>query len=130
MSDQEHSGPEKLDDESKPTVSTYEKETGVSLSISAPRHATLRQDPEKDAIMSDSEQSTVPSIITDLPLVYGRPDTENLIREAVQSVAKNQRVLIATCGPAGLIEVVRDTAASCIRPDGPAVELHCEQFGW
>ena len=130
MSDQENSGSEKLDDECKPTVSTYEKETGVSFSIATPRPATLREDLEKDVIMSDSEQYTVPSIITDIPLVYGRPDTESLIREAVQSVAKDQRVLIAACGPTSLIEEVRDTAASCIQANGPAVELHCEQFGW
>ena len=107
-----------------------EKETEVSLSVGRPKPTTLREDPEKDAIMSDSEQSTVPSTMNDIPLVYGRPDTESLIREAVYSVAKDQRVLIAACGPIGLIEVVRDTAASCIRANGPAVELHCEHFGW
>lgn len=88
------------------------------------------EDREKDAIMSDSEQSSAPSTVRDLPLVYGRPDTEGLIREAVQSVSKDQRVFIAACGPTSLIEVVRNTTASCIRADGPAVELHCEQFGW
>ena len=107
-----------------------EKETEVSLSIARPKPATLREDPEKDAIMSDSEKSTVPPTVNDIPLVYGRPDTASLIKEAVQSVAKDQRVLVAACGPTGLIEVVRDTAASCIRANGPAVELHCEHFGW
>lgn len=83
--------------------------------------------------MSDSEQSSSAAPATavrDIPLVYGRPDTEALIREAVRSVSKDQRILIAACGPTSLIEVVRNTAASCIRADGPAVELHCEQFGW
>ncbi|ROV92348.1 hypothetical protein VMCG_09144 [Cytospora schulzeri] len=60
----------------------------------------------------------------------GRPDTATLIREAVSSTPPHQRVLVAACGPDGLMRVVRDTTASLIRGDGPGVELHCEQFGW
>ncbi|KAK7746353.1 hypothetical protein SLS53_002312 [Cytospora paraplurivora] len=60
----------------------------------------------------------------------GRPDTAALIREAVSSTPSHQRVLVAACGPDGLMRVVRDTTASLIRGDGPGVELHCEQFGW
>ncbi|EMR62378.1 putative ferric reductase like transmembrane component protein [Eutypa lata UCREL1] len=111
---------------STPPKSAYERETEIRA---APKRMH-GEDREKDAIMSDSEQSSAPSTVRDLPLVYGRPDTEGLIREAVQSVSKDQRVFIAACGPTSLIEVVRNTTASCIRADGPAVELHCEQFGW
>ncbi|KUI55365.1 Ferric/cupric reductase transmembrane component 2 [Cytospora mali] len=60
----------------------------------------------------------------------GRPDTAALIRGAVSSTPSHQRVLVAACGPDGLMRVVRDTTASLIRGDGPGVELHCEQFGW
>lgn len=60
----------------------------------------------------------------------GRPDTATLIREAVSSTPSHQRVLVAACGPDGLMRVVRDTTASLIRGDGPGLELHCEQFGW
>lgn len=60
----------------------------------------------------------------------GRPDTPSLIREAVASTPRNQRVLVAACGPDGLMRVVRDTTARLIVGDGPGVELHCEQFGW
>lgn len=63
-------------------------------------------------------------------LKSGRPDTATLIREAVRSTPPNQRVLVAACGPDGLMRVVRDTTASLISGDGPGVELHCEQFGW
>ncbi|KAK7723173.1 hypothetical protein SLS63_008946 [Diaporthe eres] len=63
-------------------------------------------------------------------LKSGRPDTATLIREAVRSTPPNQRVLVAACGPNGLMRVVRDTTASLISGDGPGVELHCEQFGW
>ncbi|RYP64850.1 hypothetical protein DL771_008565 [Monosporascus sp. 5C6A] len=111
-------------------ISPFEKETGSPLSPSIPSPVFLREDPEKDANISDSEKSLATSSSIELPLIYGRPDTEGLIRAAVQSAAKDQRVLIAVCGPNGLIEKVRNTAASCIHVGGPAVELHCEQFGW
>lgn len=60
----------------------------------------------------------------------GRPDTATLIREAISSTPAQGRVLVAACGPDGLMRVVRNTTASLIRSDGPGVELHCEQFGW
>jgi hypothetical protein len=60
----------------------------------------------------------------------GRPDVASLIRDAVRTTPRNQRVLVAACGPDGLMRVVRDTTAKLIVGDGPAVELHCEQFGW
>lgn len=65
------------------------------------------------------------------PLIKaGRPDAATLIREVVGSTPATQKVLVAACGPAGLMKVTRNTTASVIRADGPAVELHCEQFGW
>ncbi|KAK4229419.1 putative ferric reductase transmembrane component [Podospora fimiseda] len=64
------------------------------------------------------------------PVKTGRPDTASLIRDAVKTTPSNQRVLVAACGPQGLMRVVRDTTASLITGDGPGVELHCEQFGW
>ncbi|KAK3503495.1 ferric reductase NAD binding domain-containing protein [Neurospora crassa] len=60
----------------------------------------------------------------------GRPDMATLIRQAVVGTPSNQRVLVAACGPDGLMHVVRDTTARLIQRDGPGVELHCEQFGW
>jgi hypothetical protein len=64
------------------------------------------------------------------PVTHGRPDAAALIREAVSSTPAHERVLVAACGPSEMMKTVRDTAAKCIRPDGPGVELHCEQFGW
>ncbi|KAB5515238.1 ferric reductase NAD binding domain-containing protein [Coniochaeta sp. 2T2.1] len=63
-------------------------------------------------------------------MTAGRPDVATLIREVVQGTPRNQRVLVASCGPQSLMTVVRDTTATLVRADGPAVELHCEQFGW
>jgi predicted ferric reductase len=64
------------------------------------------------------------------PVKAGRPDAASLIRDAVRTTPRNQRVLVAACGPNGLMHVVRDTTAKLIVGDGPAVELHCEEFGW
>ncbi|KAK4042644.1 ferric reductase NAD binding domain-containing protein [Parachaetomium inaequale] len=66
----------------------------------------------------------------DHPVKAGRPDAASLIRDAVRTTPRNQRVLVAACGPDGLMRVVRDTTAKLIVGDGPAVELHCEEFGW
>ncbi|CAK7213325.1 hypothetical protein SBRCBS47491_001767 [Sporothrix bragantina] len=60
----------------------------------------------------------------------GRPDAATVIRNAVSSTARSQRVLVAACGPPALMKAVRSATASCITSDGPSVELHCEQFGW
>ncbi|KAI0146941.1 ferric reductase NAD binding domain-containing protein [Xylariaceae sp. FL1272] len=65
-----------------------------------------------------------------LPVTHGRPDIDAMIKEAIASATKEQRVLIAACGPAGLVNAVRNTTANCISVRGPAIELHCEEFGW
>jgi hypothetical protein len=66
----------------------------------------------------------------DYAVKSGRPDAASLVRDAVKTTPHNQRVLVAACGPDGLMRIVRDTTAKLIVGDGPAVELHCEQFGW
>ncbi|TLS24666.1 hypothetical protein PpBr36_08121 [Pyricularia pennisetigena] len=76
---------------------------------------------------TSSASSTAPLRHTVTP---GRPPAEVLIRSAVEATPADQRVLVVACGPDSLMRAARDTAASCIRLDGPEVELHCEQFGW
>jgi hypothetical protein len=108
----------------------------------APREIS---DPEKE--VPQTSGSSTPAVVTHHEKVVapgtertsrhrlhrihaGRPDAASQIREAISSTPSNQRVLVAACGPEGLMRVVRDTTASLIRPEGPAVEMHCEQFGW
>lgn len=79
---------------------------------------------------SSSRSTSCSSSYNGAPVKAGRPDTATLIREAVSGTPSDGRVLVAACGPAGLMRTVRDTTASLIRGDGPAVELHCEEFGW
>lgn len=65
-----------------------------------------------------------------MAVAYERPDVSDLIRGVVQDTPADKRLLVMGCGPDGLMRTVRNTSASCIRSDGPAIELHCEQFGW
>ncbi|KAK1828176.1 hypothetical protein QBC39DRAFT_290088 [Podospora conica] len=60
----------------------------------------------------------------------GRPDVAGLIRAAIETTPANQRVLVAACGPAGLMRTVRNTSAQGIRGGGAGVEVHLEEFGW
>ncbi|KAI1336563.1 ferric reductase NAD binding domain-containing protein [Xylariaceae sp. FL0016] len=112
-------------------MTPLEKSTGHPA-ISAPASlATLREISEKDEVKDVYIHHTSASLSSsDLPILHGRPDTESLIRAAIESVGREQRVLVAACGPAALLDVVRNTTASCVQVNGPAVELHCEQFGW
>jgi hypothetical protein len=48
----------------------------------------------------------------------------------VRNAGEIDRIIIAACGPDGLMKNVRRVAADCITVKGPSVELHCEQFGW
>lgn len=76
------------------------------------------------------ETSTPWDSTTTLATTYGRPDVANLITGVVAKASNDERVLIAACGPRGLMKTVRSTAASSIRTKGPSVQLHCEAFGW
>lgn len=68
--------------------------------------------------------------ISGISITWKRPDVPAMIRGVVADSARDQSVLVMGCGPSSLMTQVRNTTAECIRPDGPTVELHCEQFGW
>lgn len=63
-------------------------------------------------------------------ILEGRPSVSDIIAEEVARTAKNERVLVIGCGPAGLMKDVRNSAAKAITASGPGVEIHTEQFGW
>ncbi|KAI1327213.1 ferric reductase NAD binding domain-containing protein [Xylariaceae sp. FL0255] len=88
---------------------------------------TLR---DNDAEKAGAVHQEVVAPAKEVPIINGRPDVAAMIRTAIASVPRNERVLVAACGPTGLMNTVRNTTAACISVDGPAVELHCEQFGW
>lgn len=60
----------------------------------------------------------------------GRPNVSTLIRSAVREAGPGKTVLVAACGPKGLMSEVRKTVAECIGSGGASVELHCESFEW
>lgn len=65
-----------------------------------------------------------------LEITEDRPDVREVIGREVEGAGRTERILVLGCGPPSLMDDVRDAAAGCIRCEGPAVELHCEQFGW
>lgn len=65
-----------------------------------------------------------------IEITYARPDIGVLIEETVNKMPVDKSVLVMGCGPEELMTIVRNTTAASIRPGGPLVELHCEQFGW
>lgn len=72
----------------------------------------------------------MPREIEGVAVQYQRPDVEAIIRTSIGKTRSDQHVIVLGCGPDRLMKMVRNTTASCIKGDGPSVELHCEQFGW
>ena len=83
-----------------------------------------------DSEKGSQSESDAPSAIQNAPIEYKRPDVPAMIRAKIDETPADMRVLIMGCGPDGLIRAVRNTGSECIRAEGPAVEIHCEQFGW
>ncbi|KAI1438481.1 ferric reductase NAD binding domain-containing protein [Xylaria sp. CBS 124048] len=127
-----------------PTVEKPEEEESSSSTSSSssapttPRASPGRIEgpdakPERDleaARRASAAELDVDGVCVCVPVVYGRPDIEASVRDAIACVPVDQKVLVAACGPEGLLEAVRTVTARCINVVGPAVELHCEQFGW
>ncbi|KAG6029327.1 hypothetical protein E4U41_000389 [Claviceps citrina] len=98
-------------------------------------HAPISVDVEKSPSSSDSDSNWAddlnrPLDVDGMTIHYQRPDIAGLIREAVRDTAPHERMLVAGCGPAKLLDLMRETTVDCIRSEGPSIELHCETFGW
>ncbi|KAJ2998694.1 hypothetical protein NUW58_g239 [Xylaria curta] len=115
-------------------ASILEKNTeSPALSTKASTILPREKDIEKNDVANSVDYTEeIPSTIAglNLPVIYSRPNLEDLVSEAILSLDKDKKILIAACGPDRLVSVVRNATASCIPVDGPSVELHCEQFGW
>lgn len=101
-------------------------ESSAESIISGVRASTENVESAPQSAASSSEKVSIPNVT----IAYQRPDVSAHIRSAVNQTPKSEALLIMGCGPDGLMNTVRDTTAACIQRDGPAVELHCEQFGW
>ncbi|KAI3546150.1 ferric reductase like transmembrane component [Colletotrichum filicis] len=121
------------------TPSSEKFETTNGVPQQPPRINTRTvSDPEKSGFESDATSPSSPTIqqngalnsLGGIPVHYGRPDVAKIIQNAIDETPSGERVLVMGCGPESLMTQVRNTTARCIRTSGPAVELHCEQFGW
>lgn len=70
-----------------------------------------------------------PSHYNGIPIAYERPDVGAVIRAAIDDTPPQEHALVLSCGPKPLTTSVRNAAASCIRGDGPGVDLEIESFG-
>ncbi|TVY78529.1 Ferric/cupric reductase transmembrane component [Lachnellula suecica] len=96
---------------------------------SSAHSSSTKADPNTFGIDIEKKSSSVDSS-TSLEPALGRPDVDAMIRDVVSKSGRNERIMIAACGPDQLMWTVRRTAASCISVSGASIELHCEQFGW
>ncbi|KAH8893919.1 hypothetical protein GQ53DRAFT_840208 [Thozetella sp. PMI_491] len=109
-------------------ASTASPSASASAEKIAPATASAK---EKDEGQSEDHipLSRTPSSVSSV-LKPGRPNVEAEVRDAIESTPRNQRILVAACGPSALMKTVRNTTASCIKVDAPSIELHLEEFGW
>ncbi|KAK3196330.1 hypothetical protein K4F52_000711 [Lecanicillium sp. MT-2017a] len=118
-----------------PGSSDSEAESLSQITVAACPNATILADSEK-ALSLHVESKAVPSATSntlnghDTPFTAGKPDISSMLREEIMKTSSEKHVLVLGCGPDKLMAQIRNTTASCIRADGPGLELHCEQFGW
>jgi hypothetical protein len=63
-------------------------------------------------------------------LKYQKLNLEETVLGMVRSVGKDQRVLVACCGPDRMMRDIRNAVAQCLTAEGPSITLHCESFSW
>ncbi|OLN82296.1 Ferric/cupric reductase transmembrane component 2-like protein 7 [Colletotrichum chlorophyti] len=123
---------------STPLTTSSEKFDPSNLSQPPPKIITkVISDPEKSGAESDANSPVSPVEHVDvaggtlgIPIIHSRPDVGSMLRDMISQTPADQRVLVVGCGPDSLMEQVRNNTAYSIRGSGPAVTLHCEQFGW
>lgn len=71
-----------------------------------------------------------PSVSSLQNFALGRPDTSAVLRQATESLTENQRLLVAACGPEGLLNGVRNSVAKLKVPGKPSIEMYLEQFSF
>jgi hypothetical protein len=75
-------------------------------------------------------QEAKPAVVPGQTLLQGRPDVPSIISEVVRKSGRDERIVIAACGPESLMTSTRNITAACVRIGRPMIELHIEQFGW
>ena len=101
-----------------------EKPSDLSHVIARPLTATPTTTPETEKSEFEVKHANLPSYIEP-----GRPDFHAVINKVVEESTVDNRVLVASCGPRGLVDGVRDAVKRNTKKSGPSVELHVEAFG-
>lgn len=127
---------EDAQDKTGPVVSTTAKSAGPETVTSQLPESSISSrsiDYEKGSASDSDGLTPSEGMVTHIERVainYTRPDVSDIIRSVVNETPADEAVLIMGCGPAGLMKMIRNTSAACIRSDGPGIEVHCEEFGW
>jgi len=106
--------------------STLEPEKSSDLShVSArPLTPTPTTTPETEKSEFEIKGALLPPYVE-----YGRPDFHAVIGRVADDSTVDHRVLVAACGPGGLVDGVRDAVKENTKKSGPGIELHVEAFG-
>ena len=84
---------------------------------------------------SDSDIEKQPAAIlppvlnTSLTIYRGRPNVATIITETVAGADSHDRIVVAVCGPGGMMRDARNSIVENIKVNGPSVEFHSEHFG-
>ncbi|KXT15723.1 hypothetical protein AC579_120 [Pseudocercospora musae] len=60
----------------------------------------------------------------------GRPDVRGLVSGAIEGLSEDERVLVAACGPEGLLNDVRRAVAVSRVAKAPSIEVFLEEFSF
>lgn len=91
----------------------------------------VEKSPQSDSSSSSvSDSASLPANIT---IHAGRPDVSVLITGVVNECQSGDRVIVAACGPQGLVDAAKGTVGDILVSGSktiPSVDFHAETFGW
>ncbi|KAM3425088.1 hypothetical protein BST61_g7054 [Cercospora zeina] len=61
---------------------------------------------------------------------YGRPDISAVLGKSMEGLVENDNVLIAACGPSGMLADLRKAAIDVQAIAAPMIDVHCEEFSY
>jgi hypothetical protein len=110
-----------------PSISSEEEEKLSELAT----HVTARPLTPTPTTTPEFEKSEfeVKDVLLPAYTKRGRPDFHAVISKVVDESTVDNRVLVAACGPGGLVDGVRDAVKKNTKTSGPSVEMHVEAFG-
>jgi hypothetical protein len=113
------------DDEGAQTPADYEKPS-LARSTTEADIDMEKGDSIKEAVIHNRSVS----LNSSMPVIFGRPVTTAKINEIMGSTEFSDSIIVAACGPDGLMREVRQAVACVVGAGKRSVTLHCEQFGW